>query len=124
MVLVYELGLRRDSWYDFINHDGFKESNPPQVDNPMVTKRKLAPVPYNVLLPIPKPKSPTSLPKAVSKQTEVAKATTQKTRVKTGVNTRGKKNARLISRMARNKSKLPAKTEPIMVSKDSDSDIE
>jgi hypothetical protein len=60
----------------------------------------------------------------VPKQTEVAKATTQKTRAKTGVNTRGKKNARLISRMARNKSKLPAKTEPIVVSEDSDSDIE
>ena len=58
------------------------------------------------------------------KQTEVAKATTQKTRAKTGVDTRGKKNARLISRMARNKSKLPAKTEPIVVSEDSDSDIE
>jgi hypothetical protein len=65
-----------------------------------------------------------SLPKAVGKQTKVAKATTQKTRVKNGVTTRGKKNERLISRMARNKSKLPAKTKPIVVSEDSDSDIE
>jgi hypothetical protein len=124
MVLVYELGLRRDSWHDFLSRNGFRESNPPQVDKPMVTESKPAPVPYNVLLPRPKPESPTSLPKAVPKQTEVAKATTQKTRAKTGVNTRGKKNARLISRMARNKSKLPAKTEPIVVSEDSDSDIE
>jgi hypothetical protein len=60
----------------------------------------------------------------VPKQTEVVKATTQKTRAKTGVDTRGKKNARLISRMAKNKSKLPAKIEPIAISEDSDSDIE
>ena len=90
----------------------------------MVAEDKPTPVPYNVLLPRPKPESPTSLPKSVPKQTEVFKATTQKTRAKTGVNTRGKKNARLISRMARNKSKLPAKTEPIVLSEDSDSDIE
>jgi hypothetical protein len=90
----------------------------------MVAERKPTPVPYDVLLPRPKLKSPTSLPKSVPKQTEVVKTTTQKIRAKTGVDTRGKKNERLISRMARNKSKLPAKTEPIVVSEDSDSDIE
>jgi hypothetical protein len=63
----------------------------------MVTEGKPTPMPYDVLLPRPKPESPTSFPKAVPKQTEVAKATTQKTREKTGVNTRGNKNARLIS---------------------------
>jgi hypothetical protein len=124
MVLVYELGLRRDSWHEFLSRNGFGESNPPQVDKPVVAESKSTPVPYDVLLPRPKPESPTSLPKSVPKQTEVVKATTQKTRAKTGVDTRGKKNARLISRMARNKSKLPAKTEPIEVSEDSDSDIE
>jgi hypothetical protein len=60
----------------------------------------------------------------VGKKTEVAKSTTQKTRAKNGVNTRGKKNARLISHMERNKSKIPTKIEPIVVSEDSDSDIE
>jgi hypothetical protein len=124
MVLVYELGLRRDSWHDFLSRNGFGESNPPQVDKPMVAENKPTPVPYDVLLPRPKPESPTSLLKAVPKQTKVVKATTQKTRTKTGVNSRGKKNARLISRMARNKSKLTAKTEPIVVSEDSDSSIE
>ena len=67
MVLVYELGSRRDSWHDFLSRNGFRESNPPQVDKPMVTERKPAPVPYNVLLPRPKPESPTSLPKAMPK---------------------------------------------------------
>jgi hypothetical protein len=124
MVLVYELGLRRDSWHEFLSRNGFGESNPLQVDKPVVAESKPTPVPYDVLLPRPKPELPTSLPKSVPKQAEVAKATTQKTRAKTGVDTRGKKNARLISRMARNKSKLPAKTEPITISEDSDSDIE
>ena len=61
---------------------------------------------------------------AVTKQTKVAKPTITRTRVKAGANTGSKKNARLISRMERNKSKPPAKTEPIVISKDSDSSIE
>jgi hypothetical protein len=38
MIMVYELGLRRDSWDDFLSRNGFEESNPPQVDKPMVTE--------------------------------------------------------------------------------------
>ena len=90
----------------------------------MVTENKPTPVPYNVLLPKPKPDSPLNSPMTVTKQTEVAKPTSQKTRAKTGANTRGKKNARLISCMARNKFKPPAKSEPIVVSEDSYSNIE
>jgi hypothetical protein len=124
MCLVYELGLRRDSWDNFLSRNGFVVSNPPQVDKPMVTESKPTPVPYSVLLPKPKPESPTHSSMAVTKQTEVAKPTTTKTRAKAGANTRSKKNARLISRMERNKSKPPAKTEPIVISEDSDSSIE
>jgi hypothetical protein len=50
--MVYELGLRRDSWDNFLSRNGFEVSNPPQVDKPMVTERKPTPVPYNVLLPL------------------------------------------------------------------------
>ena len=60
----------------------------------------------------------------MTEQTEVAKTTTQKTRAKTGANTRGKKNARLISHMARNKPKPPVQLQPIVVSEDSDSEVE
>jgi hypothetical protein len=38
MIMVYELGLRRDCWGDFLSRNGFEESNPPQVDKPMVTE--------------------------------------------------------------------------------------
>jgi hypothetical protein len=119
MLIVYELGLRRDSWHNFLNRNGFEESHPPQVDKPMVSESKSTPVPYNVLLPEPKPDSPLNSPIAVTK---VAKPTTTKARAKTAA--RNKKNARMISRMERNKSNPPAKTEPIMVSEDSDSSIE
>jgi hypothetical protein len=29
MLVVYELGLRRDCWHGFLNRNGFEESNPP-----------------------------------------------------------------------------------------------
>jgi hypothetical protein len=119
MLVVYELGLRRDSCHDFLNRNGFEESSPPQVDKPMVSESKSTPIPYRVLLPKPETHSPVNSPMAVTK---VAKPITTKARVKTAA--RNKKNARMISRMERNNSKPPAKTEPIMVSEDSDLSIE
>jgi hypothetical protein len=119
MLVVYELGVRRDSWPDFLNRNGFEESSPPQVDKPVVSESKSTPVPYSVLLPEPKPDSPVNSPMAV---TNVAKPITTKARAKTAA--RNKKNARMISRMERNKSKPPTKTEPVMISEDSDSSIE
>jgi hypothetical protein len=117
MLVVYELGLRRDSWHDFLNRNGFEESNPSQVDKPVVSESKSTPISYNVLLPEPKPDSPVNSPMAVTK---VAKPLT----TKTAANTKNKKNARMISRMERNKSKPLAKTEPVIISEDSDSSIE
>jgi hypothetical protein len=68
MIVVYELGLRRDSWGDFLSRNGFEDSNPPQVDKPVVSETKpIPPVPYNVLLPKPLPDPPTNLPMSVTK---------------------------------------------------------
>jgi hypothetical protein len=119
MLVVSELGLRQDSWQNYLNRNGFKESNPPPVDKPMVSESKSTPVPYSVLLPAPKPDLPLNSPMAVTK---AAKPITTKAREKNAV--RNKKNARMISQMERNKSKHPAKTEPIMIGDDSDSSIE
>jgi hypothetical protein len=119
MLVVYELGLHRDSWQDFLNRNGFEESSPPQVNKPVVSESKSTPVPYHVLLPKPETHSPVNSPMAVTK---VAKPLTTKARAK--IAARNKKNARMISRMERNKSKPPAKTEPILVSEDLDSSIE
>jgi hypothetical protein len=119
ILVVYELGLRRDSWPDFLNRNGFEESNPPSIDKPVVSESKSTPVPYSVLLPKPEPDPPVNSPMAVTK---VAKPITTEARANTTA--KNKRNARMISRMERNKSKPPAKTEPVMISEDSDSSIE
>jgi hypothetical protein len=121
MLVVCELGLRQDSWHNFLNRNGFEESNPPPVDKPMVSESKSTPVPYSVLLPKPEPDSLVNSPMTV---TNVAKPITTKARAKTAANTKNKKSARMISRMERNRSKPPVKTEPVMISEDSDSSIE
>jgi hypothetical protein len=54
--------------------------------------------------------------------TNVPKPITTEARANTTA--RNKRNARMISRMGRNKSKPPVKTEPVMISEDSDSSIE
>jgi hypothetical protein len=115
ILVVSELGLRRDSWQNFLNRNGFTDINPPLVDKPMVSRDETNPVPYSVLLPTPEPDSPMAEAKAV-------KPITSKARAKNAV--KGKRNARLISRMERNKSKPPVKTEPITIGDDSDSSIE
>jgi hypothetical protein len=119
ILVVYKLGLRRDSWPDFLNRNGFEESNPPPIDKPVVSESKSIPIPYSVLHPKPKPDSIVNSPMAVTK---VAKPLTTEARENTTV--RNKRNARMISRMERNKPKPPAKTEPVMISEDSDSSIE
>jgi hypothetical protein len=125
MLMVYELGLRRDCWSDFLSQNGFEDSSPPQVDKPMVSERKpIPPVPYNVFLPKPLLDSPMNLPMSVTKQVEISKPIAKKPKAKAGVNSKGKKNARLISRMARNKPKIPVNPEPIMVNEDSDLEVE
>jgi hypothetical protein len=123
--MVYKLGLRRDCWGDFLVHNGFEESNPSQVDKPMVAKTQpFPPIPYNALLSKPLSDPPTNSPMAVTKQGEIVNLATKKPKAKIGANSKGKKNARLISRMVRNRPKSPANSEPIMVSEDSDSEIE
>jgi hypothetical protein len=81
----------------------------------MVSRDKTTPVPYSVLLPTPEPDSPMAETKAVE-------PITSKARAKNSV--KSKRNARMISRMERNKSKPPVKTEPITIGDDSDSSIE
>jgi hypothetical protein len=119
ILVVCELGLRQDSWPDFLNRNGFEESNPPPIDKPVVSESKYTPVPYSVLLPKPEPDPPVNSPMAVTK---VAKPITTEARENTTA--RNKRNVRMISRMERNKSKPLAKTEPVMISEDSDSSIE
>jgi hypothetical protein len=44
MIMVYELGLRRDCWGDFLSQNNFEDSSPSQVDKPVVSERKHTPL--------------------------------------------------------------------------------
>jgi hypothetical protein len=125
MIVVCHLGLHRDCWDDFLAHNNFVDSNPPQVDKPVVSEDKAIPlIPYSILLPKPLPDSPIDLPHSVTKDVETAKPVAKRLKSKPAANSKGKKTARLISRMARNKPKPPVSPDPIMVSEDSDSEVE
>jgi hypothetical protein len=119
------LGLHRDCWNDFLARNDFEDSNPPQVDKPVVTEDKTVPlVPYSILLPKPLPDSPIDLPHSVTKDAETVKPVGKQPKAKPTANAKGKKNARLISWMARNKPKPPVNPNPIMLSEDSNSKVE
>jgi hypothetical protein len=125
MIVVCHLGLHRDYWDDFLARNNFVDSNPPQVDKPVVNEDKaIPPIPYSILLPKPLPDSPIDLPHSMTKDVESVKPVERKPKEKPIANAKGKKNVRLISRMARNKSKPPVNPDPIVLSEDSDSEVE
>jgi len=126
LIVVYHLSLLGDSWKAFIARNGFEDTDPPQVDKPVVTETKnVHPIPLHLLLPKPSTDPPIDLPDTVTKDAEAIKnPVSKKPKVKPTANDKGKRNARLISRMARNKAKPPAQPNPITLSEDSDSEVE
>jgi hypothetical protein len=125
MLVVCKLGLHSDCWEEFLKRNNFGDTSPPQVDKPVVSECKsIPPVPYSALLPKPLTDSPIDLPNSVTQDIEAAKPAAKNPKAKPTTNSKGKKNARLISRMARNKPKISVNPDPIMVSEDSDSKIE
>jgi hypothetical protein len=125
MLVVCHLGLHRDCWNDFLKRNNFDDSSPPQVEKPVVRESKsVPPVPYSSLLPKPLPDSPIDLPSSVTSHVEIVKPMAKRPKSKPTTNSKGKKNAWLISRMARNKPKIHVNPGPIMVSEDSDSEVE
>jgi hypothetical protein len=85
------------------------------------------PVPFHILLPSPKPSvDPTiDLPDVGTEKAEaIKKPVSKKAKANPTTNAKGKMNAQRISRMARNKSKPSAESKPIILSEDSDSDVE
>jgi hypothetical protein len=126
LIVVYHLGLHGDSWSAFVARNGFEDPNPVQVDKPMVSETKAEPpMPFHVLLPKPSADPGIDLPNAVIEKVETINIpVSKKPKAKPTANAKGKKNARLISRMARNKPKPSAESKPIVLSEDSDSDVE
>jgi hypothetical protein len=128
LIVVHHLNLHGDSWQDFISRNGFADAEPVQVDKPVVSETKVGPpVPFHVLLPSPKPSvdPDIDLPDVITEKVEaIKKPVSKKVKGNPTVDGKGKKNARLISRMDRNKPKPSVEQKPIVLSEDSDSDIE
>jgi hypothetical protein len=128
LIVVYHLSLHGDSWESFVARNGFEDTNPIQVDKPVVSEVKAGPpMPFHILLPTPKLSvdPPIDLPDIGTEKAEaIKKPVSKKPKENPTANAKGKKNARLISRMARTKPKPSAKSKPIILSEDSDSDIE
>jgi hypothetical protein len=125
LIVVYHLSLLGDSWKAFIARNGFDDTDPVQIDKSMVVETKaVTPVPYHVLLPKPLADPPIDLPHTVTKSVETVKPMSMKPKVNLTANDKGKRNARLISQMARNKPKPPVEPNPIILSEDFDSEVE
>jgi hypothetical protein len=109
LIIVHHLSLHGDSWRDFIARNGFDDTEPVQVDKPVINEAKAGPpIPFHVLLPSPKPlvDPDTDLPDVITEKDEaIKKAVRKKAKANPTVDGKGKKNARLVSRMARNKPK-------------------
>jgi hypothetical protein len=55
LIVVYHLSLHGDSWRDFVARNGSEDTNPIQVDKPVVSEVKARPpVPFHILLTAPK----------------------------------------------------------------------
>jgi hypothetical protein len=128
LIIVHHLSLHGDSWRDFIARNGFDDTTPIQINKPVVNETKVGPpVPFHVLLPSPKSSADpdVDLPDVITEKVEAIKnPVSKKVRGNPTIDGKGKKNARLISRMARNKPKPSVEQKPIVLSEDSDSDIE
>jgi hypothetical protein len=94
----------------------------------VVSETKVGPpVPFHVLLSSPKPSVDPNidLPDiTIDKTQAVKKPVSKKVKSNLTVDNKGKKNARLISRLARNKPKSNPDQKLIVLNEDSDSDIE
>jgi hypothetical protein len=125
LIVVYHLSLHGDSWSNFIARNGFEDPNPIQVEKLVVSEVKVkTPVPYHVLLPKLSADPPIDLPHTVTKSVEAVKHVSKNPKANLTANVKGKKNAHLISRLARNKPKPPIEPNPIVLSEDSDSEVE
>jgi hypothetical protein len=128
IIIVHHLSVHGDSWRAFIVRNGFDDRDPVQIDKPVDNETKVRPlVRFHVLLPSPKPlvDPDIDLLDAITKKAKAIKRpVSKKAKANPTVDGKGKRNARLISRMDRNKPKPTAEQKTIVLSEDSDSDIE
>jgi hypothetical protein len=125
LIVVYHLSLHEYCWSNFVARNGFEDSSLTQVEKLVVSEVKVVPpVPYHILLPKPLADLPINSPHAATKSVDIVKPVSKNPKAHLTTNAKGKNNARLISRMARNKPKPPIEPNPIVLSEDSDSEVE
>jgi hypothetical protein len=81
LIIVYHLSLHGDSWRAFIARNGFDDTDPVQIDKPVVNETKVGPpVPFHFLLPSPKPSTDpdVDLPDAITEKAEAIKKPVRK----------------------------------------------
>jgi hypothetical protein len=131
--IVHHLRLSGDCWEAFLLSNGFAIPEIGQVDKIVVTEALVRPVmPPPTLLPSVEPSTypnnnlPDTLPDSCLKDNAnpVKKSAKKKGKVNNDVNCKGKKVVRWVSRCARNKSKQNIDKKLIVLSEDSDSEIE
>jgi hypothetical protein len=133
LIIVHHLSLHRDNWQAFLSRNGFANPDSAQIDKAVVSETLARPaVPFHILLPPAKPSDcpdidlPDTLtnPCTKDKYEAIKKPVSKQGRGNNAVNSKGKKNTRLISRLARKKPKQNIDQKPIVLSEDSDSNIE
>jgi hypothetical protein len=128
LIVLHHLNLHDDNWQAFLSRNGFVDSESVQIDKSVVNETMVGPpVPFHILLPPSKPSvcPDINLPDIITDKTEaVKKPVSSRVKGNPTVDSKGKKNAQLISRLARNKPKPNDDQNPIVLSEDSDSDIE
>jgi hypothetical protein len=128
LIIIHHLSLHDDDWQAFLSRNGFANLESAQIDKAMISETVVGPpVPFHILLPPAKPSvlPDIDLPNIITDKTEaVKKPVSKKDRGDNAVNRKGKKNARLISRLAQNKPKPNVDQKPIVLIEDSNSDIE
>lgn len=133
VLIVHHLKLSGDCWQAFLSRNGFATPECAQIDKVVVTETLVVPtVSSPTLLPPVKPSNfpnfdlPDTMADPCDKDNTKAfkRLVRNKGKGDTGVNSKGKKNARWISRCARNKPKQITDQKLIILSEDSDSEIE
>jgi hypothetical protein len=133
LIIVHHLSLHGDNWQAFLSRNGFANPESVQIDKVVVSETLAGPaVPLHILLPPIKPSVfpdfvlPDALVNLCAKDDIKAIKNPMSKKVKgiPTMNNKGKKNSQLISRLAQNKPKQNIDQNPIVLSEDSDSNIE
>jgi hypothetical protein len=133
IIIVHHLRLSGDCWEAFLLRNGFAIPKIGQVDKTVVTETLVGPVvpPPTLLLSLepstyPNPTQTDSLPDSCLKYggKPVKRSARKKCKGNNNVNCKRKKSVRWVSRCAHNKPKQNIDQQPILLSEDSDSEIE